>query len=839
MFAGTQIPAAQADESSQLGLIPRAGQQQNYPQGTPALRWSIKESFVRYVGGKVSHAFSGLEVEHNDVTDSDVLYWPLKTVSTGADGVITANYAGTVNFQKYCEDAANPKRGDCLMDLTIMDPTIVFNPETMTGSLWVTVHNFVPEKMVTGAPGTWVGPVKEKFADLTGDSVAYNNTDGVATVTGLRAALTEFGATQMLAYSPGQVIDSPAFSFPATDFRLGEQTGYTVVPVLHEDLQYHGGTNLWNRSNGTVLITGTRHEPTADGTVITGWAAIVDSDGDIVAEPHDYPVLGGKDLVAFSTATDTLYFVGDDQCTVYKTPVTDAGIGEPEKIAGPVGTCAEELFGDGEAVVTIGVDNTTGMIGVIRRSAATDDGTKTVSWTLTQHPVDGSAATTVPLPSGDKLYGTFAEGEYYDATYGDVYYPNTQSLRGLGDGTWLSVFDRTVNAGGRTTGGVPVHITPGQATTAAVVDAMRDQFYDKSHSYRFTAVGSGKVVVYNGQFASNYSNTAEDKKARRVGVYSYTNGTFSREHLTYLPLAWTSLSSIEPVGDSFFVVGAGENTAHAGMFSADLTPPADENTVKLQFMKNLNNTAQHSAVAVDGGYMILGQRETDTEKIVLNVVKQPTGDNAPDPQVEPVKLGDAPVIVNPDKGLVFYPPVGDNGDTVIAVPGQTLSFTPKVTVNGNPLPAGAVFTLGEKAPAGVTIEAGTGTIRYAVTKPGEVIIPVKVSVGGDSAVYVYSFTAAAPAENTGPTDSNTGQQDTGDGAGTQKPETKTGSATPPSVNSSGTDGLPEWTTTGDMGALTGIIASLGLAAVYLSIVHWALHFGPLRMLLMPHLTQAR
>ncbi|APT84751.1 HtaA domain-containing protein [Corynebacterium aquilae] len=486
MLAPISVAPAHADQNSTIGLVPGDGPQ-DYAAETLALKWQIRPSFNSYVGGP-SRVLDGLRY------DAGTYYWPFKDVTTSGTKV-SFNYGGTVNYQKYCADAENPKRGACDMDLTISNPSVVVDTETHKAVLQATVHT------IDYTSKQWSGPAIVELADVKMPTGSFNVTGSgdkaITTWRGLSSTLTAAGNKAFSNfYEAGSPMGDVAFSYQGTVDVSGEAAPYTIAS--------HFNTNKsWSKANALYTTTSNKLVHITDA----GW----DGARIELIDPATSTIVASEDTAripaafsAFDPASNTLYYLvkGEDEKpnTVYTRTISDSGLG------------TEAVLGEVPGAATGLALSTTGKLAVLTGG---DDAA------LTELDTTTKAAQTFALPAPSTLFDLDAEN-YSNDFYGSTFFGADNSpLRALPDGSYVYAYGHLLQLPGeKTKPAPPLHIIPRKDNPVVPITA-GEKFAEGNRSARGVQVLGNNIAIYNS------SADTSSKTYSGIDIYRYDNGNFT------------------------------------------------------------------------------------------------------------------------------------------------------------------------------------------------------------------------------------------------------------------------------------------------------------------------
>lgn len=194
-IAGAQTgqPAIGAEQAQNVATENGATENMVPENGKGSLNWALRDSFLRYSLGATNVGDGATKIYSNGTTtpssESDTVeqYYKfnLKNASfEDATHITRAEFEGSIEYFKYCEGKP-AQRGNCSLELTIKDPTIVLSPE---GSY---VEADVRSKQYPS--GEIFEKEDAKIANAWTKTAKFEEKDGKVSWNGINTSLTEDG----------------------------------------------------------------------------------------------------------------------------------------------------------------------------------------------------------------------------------------------------------------------------------------------------------------------------------------------------------------------------------------------------------------------------------------------------------------------------------------------------------------------------------------------------------------------------------------------------------------------------------------------------------------------
>ncbi|MBN9644650.1 HtaA domain-containing protein [Corynebacterium mendelii] len=707
------VPAPAGAWEKDFALSATAGRPQSYPEDTPALSWAIKRSWMKYSQG-IDHIFDGA------VKDGRFgLRWPLVSADPVTADRIHAQYAGSVNFLKYCDNNDDEKRGECLLDVSLKDPELTYNPTTGEGELWGTVMSRLLDEMSwDSATSSWMGPERIKLADLSGGMLSFTNAGGSVTLRGVDAFISEPLALAMMGYEPGQRIDSLDFTVP----------GYLPGPLSAPHSPWRVETTTVSGdsfTNGGWYLIDDTHLANY-GTYIDGWFVgpkvgvftVIDRETGKATARKEVRADGETGVVFDAKNSRFLMLAGEEQQLV-SIPVTADGIGQE--------TVAARL-GDGEGTIVAASPDTGG--GIVFLEAA-DDGDSALR--VIAHRVDADGNDTiVGLPATVDGAGGSSGGStpYFQPGTDGL---DTNTLVPLPDGSFLLRNPRP--------GGVPVRLDLSDGTASVTPLVTESPWPTESETVldRVRVTGDSVIVFGEANFGS-FGSTATDA-SRTFTSYRYVDGQ----------LSVVGRALMDKDTRNVLDVAANPDTGQIAVLAAIARDSRGVSVFDLEF----NRQALPAGLplrdsTVDGGHWIISDgahwilpdvalNDDDRQGLVVVELSPADAPVAADASLSPVLIGSG--------DTTSQGPAVTAGDDFTVTAGDTVDGLPVATVTVAD-PEQAVLSV-DGLPAGLTAHLGKdGAVTVSGTPAAAAApSPVRVTVTDSflrTADGEFTITVATP-----------------------------------------------------------------------------------------------
>lgn len=227
------VPAFSPIAGAQTELAPVGAEQAQgvaAESGKGSLNWALRDSFLRYSLGATNVTGGATKIYSNGTTapssQSDTVeqYYKfnLKNASfEDATKITRAEFEGSIEYFKYCE-GREAKRGNCALELTIKDPTIVLSPE---GSY---VEADVRSKQYPS--GEIFEKDDAKIANAWTKTAKFAEKDGKVSWEGINTSLTEDGVhTFSNFYDLGGPLAPLSFEYEGTGARPGNDSAPLTI----------------------------------------------------------------------------------------------------------------------------------------------------------------------------------------------------------------------------------------------------------------------------------------------------------------------------------------------------------------------------------------------------------------------------------------------------------------------------------------------------------------------------------------------------------------------------------------------------------------------------------
>ncbi|SDU21518.1 HtaA domain-containing protein [Jiangella alkaliphila] len=269
------FPSRRADLGQSV-FVPITFADEEPPTGTGTLDWGLKASFRNYITGPIAHG--SIEVREPATRNEDGTFRFAGGTGTGSAEAAELAFAGEVYFAGH-DMGAGP-----LLELTVTDPRVTVSSATDG----VLVADVVSKSLDSGELVTY-DDVEFATLDFTGHAVTV--TDGVASASGVPAALTEAGAAAFAGfYTAGTELDPVTFSVTLEDEPPAPTP--TIVVSEVEDLDPYADQ---------ITVTGSGFEPADLAGGLRVGVGVVTTDGSV-------PALDPVETVTFEPVSGLLSF---------------------------------------------------------------------------------------------------------------------------------------------------------------------------------------------------------------------------------------------------------------------------------------------------------------------------------------------------------------------------------------------------------------------------------------------------------------------------------------------------------------------------------------------------
>lgn len=198
--------------------------------GKGSLSWALRDSFLRYslgatnVTGGASKIYSNGTTTPSSQSDTVEQYYKFNLKNAGFDDatkITRAEFEGSIEYFKYCEGKP-AERGNCALELTIKDPTVVLSPE---GSY---VEADVRSKQYPS--GEIFEKEDAKIANAWTKTAKFEEKDGKVSWSGINTSLTEDGVhTFSNFYDLGGPLAPLSFEYEGKGERPGNDTAPLTI----------------------------------------------------------------------------------------------------------------------------------------------------------------------------------------------------------------------------------------------------------------------------------------------------------------------------------------------------------------------------------------------------------------------------------------------------------------------------------------------------------------------------------------------------------------------------------------------------------------------------------
>ena len=231
-IAGAQTgqPAIGAEQAQNVATENGATENMVPENGKGSLNWALRDSFLRYSLGATNVGDGATKIYSNGTTtpssESDTVeqYYKfnLKNASfEDATHITRAEFEGSIEYFKYCEGKP-AQRGNCSLELTIKDPTIVLSPE---GSY---VEADVRSKQYPS--GEIFEKEDAKIANAWTKTAKFEEKDGKVSWEGINTSLTEDGVrTFSNFYDLGGPLAPLSFEYEGKGARPGNDSAPLTI----------------------------------------------------------------------------------------------------------------------------------------------------------------------------------------------------------------------------------------------------------------------------------------------------------------------------------------------------------------------------------------------------------------------------------------------------------------------------------------------------------------------------------------------------------------------------------------------------------------------------------
>lgn len=370
--------------------------------GKGSLNWALRDSFLRYslgatnVTGGASKIYSNGTTTPSSQSDTVEQYYKFNLKNAGFDDatkITRAEFEGSIEYFKYCEGKP-AERGNCALELTIKDPTVVLSPE---GSY---VEADVRSKQYPS--GEIFEKEDAKIANAWTKTAKFEEKDGKVSWSGINTSLTEDGVrTFSNFYDLGGPLAPLSFEYEGKGERPGNDSAPVAIGERFRSSQVVDSDTMIGLQDYVALATRVRTENKAAVELID--PATMKA----VGTPLETSLPFDQSLLFTHGAGNRIYWVEGQNLKA--ATATVEGWSEPEMI--------EE--GIGIQPAGIAYDSTNDRVGIIARG--TGDTDSTLTW-VTAAGEKTSVQLTAPqevMKSHDEEFILYGKG-YNKDFYGDV-----------------------------------------------------------------------------------------------------------------------------------------------------------------------------------------------------------------------------------------------------------------------------------------------------------------------------------------------------------------------------------------------------------------------------------
>ncbi|MCK7637056.1 Rib/alpha-like domain-containing protein [Corynebacterium pygosceleis] len=694
------VGVALADATYTKGVEATDGAEQVYAADTDALHWGVNEMFR----GKAT-SFEAADGARYDVEAKQFVF----PYVSKDDGAKTVSYTGSVTILGECEDATDPSRGTCKVDVTLTDPVVTVDADG-TSSVSATVHS-------TRDGAEWFGPETVELATLDFSGARFNNSDTDTTWVDVAATATDAAADN--AFLGTGALENVEFTYPGkTEEKQSTELKLEKYSTAETDLKIDDPMSMIQFDDGSVLQV-TDHYGTANGALFN-------------PEHSEVVAVNGLGVhIVADTATRTLYWVDENNAVQSGVLGADGTITAMTKVAdlgdtGHVTGFARQADGTLGAVLIPTYQSEPTYARIVEVTPA---GEKTVT----------------ELPSAKTLHPEIDDstGYYTDEAYG-LSFGVHDGLAALPDGTWVFNYDYEISGKGAT----PIHITPKEDVKASLFTGA-ESLFSEYQVVRGVYTNGDIVAFYNGRRES------DEKKHTVVGFYRYADGELTPIYTNTAAADFEVVSGVAADADSLYVLSSANKTLNR-LSIADGTVQdsvvLDESTELYKYgSSNFNNLISA------GNKLIVtvpkdGDGWGDNHTRLATVTPAMSGMTA-DPSVERVTVGDY-------DDETSYEPMADataveaTVGTAAVAPAPTFDMVATDATETDAAPSGATFSIPE-AVEGATVGDDGAVTLTAVDAQAGTDVPVTVLVTyadqtTDEYTVTFKVTAAAdPTADTG------------------------------------------------------------------------------------------
>lgn len=253
------VPAFSPIAGAQTELAPVGAEQSQgvaAESGKGSLNWALRDSFLRYSLGATNVTGGATKIYSNGTTtpsserDTVEQYYKFNLKKAGfedATQITRAEFEGSIEYFKYCE-GKTAERGNCALELTIKDPTIVLSPE---GSY---VEADVRSKQYPS--GEIFEKEDAKIAQAWTKTAKFEEKDGKVSWSGITTSLTEDGVhTFSNFYDLGGPLAPLSFEYEGKGARPGNDTAPLTIGERYRSSQVVGTDTMIGLQDYVALAT--------------------------------------------------------------------------------------------------------------------------------------------------------------------------------------------------------------------------------------------------------------------------------------------------------------------------------------------------------------------------------------------------------------------------------------------------------------------------------------------------------------------------------------------------------------------------------------------------------
>ena len=367
-----------------------------------SLKWALRDSFLRYSLGATNVGDGATKIYSNGTTtpssESDTVeqYYKFNLKKAGfedATKITRAEFEGSIEYFKYCEGRP-AERGNCALELTIKDPTIVLSPE---GSY---VEADVRSKQYPS--GEIFQKDDAKIAQAWTKTAKFEENDGKVSWSGINTSLTEDGVrTFSNFYDLGGPLAPLSFEYEGAGARPGNDTAPLTIGGSFRSSQVVGMDTMIGLQDYVALATRVSTEDKAAVELID--PATMQA----IGAPLQTSLAFNQSLLFTQGAGNRIYWVEGQNLKA--ATATAEGWSEPEMIAEGIGV----------QPAGIAYDSANDRVGIIARGTGDTDSTLTWVTASGEKTVAPLTAPQEVLKAHDEEIFLYGKG-YNKDFYGDV-----------------------------------------------------------------------------------------------------------------------------------------------------------------------------------------------------------------------------------------------------------------------------------------------------------------------------------------------------------------------------------------------------------------------------------